>query len=154
MYPISRSDIGQHLVRSGVRRRAFAFECSTPLSQWQLTSVNLSGFAQRNIGLRRRASMLITKRIRNPLLGGEKPLHSRTDDLGTWLIDNLFSQERGFAAMSRQPEERALRYHNYAAFLRRLANRTQAETARARLRTLADQFDQLAESIHRARLAA
>ena len=56
--------------------------------------------------------------------------------------------------MSRQPEERALRYHNYAAFLRRLANRTQAETARARLRTLADQFDQLAESIHRARLAA
>src|SRR5437762_14332506 len=38
------------------------------------------------------------------------------------------------AAMFRQPEERALRYHNYAAFLRRLADRTQAETARARLR--------------------
>jgi hypothetical protein len=56
--------------------------------------------------------------------------------------------------MFRQPEERALRYHNYAAFLRRLADRTQAETARARLRTLADEFDQLAESIHRARLAA
>jgi hypothetical protein len=56
--------------------------------------------------------------------------------------------------MCRQPEERALRYHNYAAFLRRLVDRTQAETARARLRTLADQFDELAESIHRARLAA
>ena len=53
-----------------------------------------------------------------------------------------------------QPEEHALRYHNYAAFLRRLASRTHAETARARLRTLADQFDQLAESIHRARVAA
>ena len=56
--------------------------------------------------------------------------------------------------MFRQPEERALRYHNYAAFLRRLADRTQAETARARLRTLADQIDQLAESIYRIRLAA
>jgi hypothetical protein len=56
--------------------------------------------------------------------------------------------------MSREPEERALRYHNYAAFLRRLADGTQAETARARLRTLADQFDRLAASIHQARLAA
>ena len=56
--------------------------------------------------------------------------------------------------MSRQPEERALLYHNYAAFLRRLAGRTKVETARTRLHTLADQFDQLAESIHRARVAA
>jgi hypothetical protein len=56
--------------------------------------------------------------------------------------------------MSRQPEERALRYHNYAAFLRRLAGQAQVETARARLHILADQFDQLAESVHRARLAA
>ena len=56
--------------------------------------------------------------------------------------------------MSRQPEERALRYHNYAAFVRRLADRTQVETARGRLHTLADQFDQLAESVHGARLAA
>ena len=56
--------------------------------------------------------------------------------------------------MSRQPEERALRYHNYAAFLRRFAGRTQAETVRVRLNTLADQFDQLGESVHRARLAA
>ena len=56
--------------------------------------------------------------------------------------------------MSRQPEERALRYHNYAAFVRRLADRTQVETARGRLHTLADQLDQLAESVHRARLAA
>jgi hypothetical protein len=45
--------------------------------------------------------------------------------------------------MSRQPEERALRYHNYAAFLRRLAGQAQVETARARLHILADQFDQL-----------
>jgi len=58
------------------------------------------------------------------------------------------------AAMFRQPEERALRYHNYAAFLRRLADRTQAETARARLRTLADQIDKPAASICRIRLAA
>ena len=58
------------------------------------------------------------------------------------------------AAMFRQPEERALSYHNYAAFLRRLADRTQAETARARLRTLADQIDQLAESVHHAKIAA
>ncbi len=58
------------------------------------------------------------------------------------------------AAMFRQPEERALRYHNYAAVLRRLADRTQSETARARLRTLADQIDQLAESVHHSRLAA
>src|SRR5438270_14057973 len=43
----------------------------------------------------------------------------------------------------------ALRYHNYAAFVRRLADRTQVETARARLHTLADQLDQLAESVHR-----
>jgi hypothetical protein len=56
--------------------------------------------------------------------------------------------------MFRQPEERALRYHNYAAFLRRLADRTQTETARARLRNLAAQFDQLAESVYRIRLAA
>ena len=56
--------------------------------------------------------------------------------------------------MFRQPEERALRYHNYAAFLRRLADRTQSETARARLRTLADQIDQLAESVHNAKIAA
>ena len=56
--------------------------------------------------------------------------------------------------MSRQPEERALRYHNYAALLRRLADRTQAETVRARLHTLADQIDQLAESVYRIRLAA
>ena len=56
--------------------------------------------------------------------------------------------------MSRQPEERAMRYRNYAAFLRRLADRTRVETARTRLRNLADQFDQLAESVHRARLAA
>jgi len=55
---------------------------------------------------------------------------------------------------TQQPEERALRYHNYAAFLRRLASRTQAEMSRARLRTLADQFDQLADSIHLARVAA
>jgi hypothetical protein len=60
----------------------------------------------------------------------------------------------GNAAMPRQPEERALRDHNYAAFLRRLASRTHGETARARLRALAAQFDQLAESIHRARVAA
>jgi hypothetical protein len=56
--------------------------------------------------------------------------------------------------MPREPEERALRYHNYAAFLRRLADRTKAETVRARLLILADQFDQLGESIHRVRLAA
>ena len=56
--------------------------------------------------------------------------------------------------MFRQPEERALRYHNYAALLRRLADRTQAETARARLRTLADQIDKPAASIYRIRLAA
>ena len=56
--------------------------------------------------------------------------------------------------MFRQPEERALSYHNYAAFLRRLADRTEAETARARLRNLADQIDQLAASIYRIRLAA
>jgi hypothetical protein len=38
---------------------------------------------------------------------------SRTDDLGTWLICNLFLSREGFAAMSRQLEERALRYHDY-----------------------------------------
>ena len=65
----------------------------------------------------------------------------------------VLSAERS-AAMFRQPEERALRYHNYAAFLRRLADRTQTETTRARLRTLADQIDQLAESVHHSRLAA
>jgi len=56
--------------------------------------------------------------------------------------------------MLQQPEERALLYPNYAAFLRRLASRTHAEKARAQLPNLADQFDQLAESIHRARVAA
>ena len=56
--------------------------------------------------------------------------------------------------MPQQPEEHALRYHNYAAFMRRLASRTHGEMARARLRTLADQFDRLAESIHRAKVAA
>ena len=65
----------------------------------------------------------------------------------------VLSAERS-AAMFRQPEERALRYHNYAAFLRRLADRTQAQTTRARLRTLADQIDQLAESVHHAKVAA
>jgi hypothetical protein len=34
--------------------------------------------------------------FRNPLLGGEKPLHQpNKDDLGTWLIGKLFSQQRG-----------------------------------------------------------
>jgi len=61
---------------------------------------------------------------------------------------------KGNAAMPQQPEEHALRYHNYAAFMRRLASRTHGEMARARLRTLADQFDRLAESIHRAKVAA
>ncbi len=56
--------------------------------------------------------------------------------------------------MLRSPEERAILYHNYAAFLRRLADRTHAETARARLRNLAVEFETLAESIHRAWLAA
>ena len=65
----------------------------------------------------------------------------------------VLSAERS-AAMFREPEERALRYHNYAAFLRRLADRTQAEKVRARLHTLADQIDQLAESVHHSRLAA
>ena len=45
--------------------------------------------------------------------------------------------------MPRQPEESALLYHNYAAFLRRLASRTHSETARARLRTLADRSTSL-----------
>jgi hypothetical protein len=52
------------------------------------------------------------------------------------------------------PEERAARYRNYAAFLRRLADRTNVDMAGARLRNLADQFDQLAASIRRATLAA
>ena len=56
--------------------------------------------------------------------------------------------------MFRQPEERALRYHNYAALLRRLADRTQAETARARLHTLADQINKVAESVHHTKVAA
>jgi hypothetical protein len=51
-------------------------------------------------------------------------------------------------------EERAARYYNYAAFLHRLADRTSAETVRARLRLLAEQFEQLAASIRRATLAA
>ena len=57
-------------------------------------------------------------------------------------------------ALPASPEERAARYRNYAAFLRRLADQTNVDTARARLRNLADQFDELAASIRRATLAA
>ena len=39
-------------------------------------------------------------------------------------------------------------------FLRRLADQTNVDTARAQLRNLADQFDELAASIRRATLAA
>jgi len=56
--------------------------------------------------------------------------------------------------MPASPEERAARYRNYAAFLRRLAGRTRVETAGAQLRHLAVEFDRLAMSIHRATLAA
>jgi hypothetical protein len=56
--------------------------------------------------------------------------------------------------MAAFPEERAARYRNYAAFLRQLAARTRADTARAQLRRLADEFDRLALSIQRATLAA
>jgi hypothetical protein len=56
--------------------------------------------------------------------------------------------------MSRSPEERAVRYRNYAAFLRLLAARTRAEAARARLRRLADELDRFAAGVKRARLAA
>jgi hypothetical protein len=87
--------------------------------------------------------------VREEASAATKPRYGNMDDRRSVVL----SAER-CAAMPRQPEERALRYHNYAAFLRLVAERTQAETARARLRTLADQFDHLAESIHRATLAA
>jgi hypothetical protein len=56
--------------------------------------------------------------------------------------------------MFKSPEERALRYHNYAAFLRRLAAQTRAIPARTRLRQMADQLDEVGASIHRPTLAA
>ena len=87
--------------------------------------------------------------VREEASAATEPRHGNMGDRRPVVL----SAERS-AAMFRQPEERALRYHNYAAFLRRLADRTQAETARARLRTLADQIDQLAESVHHAKIAA
>ena len=87
--------------------------------------------------------------VREEASAATEPRYGNMDDRRSVVL----SAER-FAAMFRQPEERALRYHNYAAFVRRLADRTQVETARGRLHTLADQLDQLAESVHRVKLAA
>jgi hypothetical protein len=63
-------------------------------------------------------------------------------------------QQEGTAAMPQSPEERAARYRNYAAFLRLVADRTSVDTARARLRRLAEQFDRLGASIQSATFAA
>ena len=93
--------------------------------------------------------------MRTPLLCGKKPLRQPNRDMGTWMIAVLFcSQQKGSQPCLDSQKNALCDISNYAAFVRRLADRTQVETARGRLHTLADQFDQLAESVHGARLAA
>jgi hypothetical protein len=95
------------------------------------------------------------QRIRTRFWAARSPSTSRTGGLGAWLIATCCALSKQGAQPCRDSRKKVLcSIHNYAAFLRRLASRTHAETARAPLFRLADQFDQLAESIHRARVAA
>ena len=85
----------------------------------------------------------------------EKPLRQPKRDLGTWPTSDLLEgSKQGPPPCFIRQKNAPCGYHNYAAFLRRLADQTQAETARARLRNLADQFDQLGASVHQAKLVA